>query len=515
MSKIITVRHLLKKIERYGVKLISGEAGIDNPVDYINIQEFALKSERIKENGILLTTFKSLLESNDIISHLRWLKKQKINAIGIHTVFVKHVPQRIIDFSNENDFPIFLIPEEVSYQEIMQDYNELLMMDANNERLKAEQVNINMLEAVALDKDAQFIVSAMGKQLKLPVLYVSKSFAVECFKYNTDLGTSHLQQIAGEVMEQLETLNEDVLRYQFGNHTFKLFPIVDSKNFHGILLIGLEKEFNVTDWSIINYGKTALLLEAVKKRSVEKYVKNRDMKIIESMLKTPRQEKANFEDLSSYLKDANYLYLIESDDLMTLNNIFDEFHINITKLEPASLLWIYENQVICLIDAKIPTNILNKIFNQRDIYCGVSEKSKNNSINSIQEKYEQARIGIEIGRQKRNLINSWDELGFDKFLFTLKKSNVLKNSIQALLAPLITHDETFGSVLIKTLHVYLNNYFSLKKSAETLFVHKNTIKYRIAKIKTLYPGVNFEDTETYLLFEIALRLYETEYKKTW
>ncbi len=515
MPKIITVRHLLDKLEVHNVKLISGKDGIDKQIAYINIQEFALKSERIKENGVLLTTFKSFLEPANIIEHLNWLKNREISAVGVHTVFIKEIPQEVINFSNVNNFPMFVIPEEISYQQIMQVYNELLMIDANDVRIKMEQVNIKMLRAAALDKDAQYIVSTMGKQLGLSVLNIDKTFNVKSFQLNTNFSISKLQRIAKEIMEQKETLNREISNYKFEDNYFKLFPIIDNKSFYGFLVICVEKELSLSDWSIINYGKTALLLDAVKRSSIEKYVKNRDMKIIESVLKPSKPEQMDFHDLSPHLKEANYLYLIESDDLVVLNNVYEDIYLIINKIDPASLLWIYDNQIICIVRYEISTDFLNKLDKRyENIFFGISEKSRNINVDSIQEKYEQAKIGIRVGEKRKNMVNQWKDLGLDKFLIALGQRNILQSSIYNLLEPLINHDETFDSELVNTLTVYLNNYFSLKRSAEELFVHKNTIKYRIAKIKELYKGVNFEDPETYLLFEIALRLYEMESKRS-
>ncbi|TCP25605.1 purine catabolism regulatory family protein [Scopulibacillus darangshiensis] len=515
---MITVNRLLENLNPYDVRLISGQGGVDKPLEYINIQEFALRSERIKKNGVILTTFTSFLESGNIIEHLQWLSSKEIRAIGIHTVFIKDIPEEVIHFSNANDFPIFLLPEDMSYQQIMQIYSELLMEDANTVRLELEQRNISMLRAVALDKDSQYIISIMGKHLNLPIIHLDKSLNMKSYWSASYFSKTDIQDVVDKLLlEQKDAMCEEItidykpLTGNGGHYSFKSLPIMDSKSSYGALVIGMENDFSLSDWSVINYGKTALLLDSVKRNSVEKYLKNKDMKIIESILEPPKKEAINFHDLSAHFKQPCHIYLIATDNSVALNRAFEALYNHVEKWEPDALIWIYDNQIICFLKSKSLSDILTDSSETfKDVYCGVSEKSESANADSIQEKYEQAKLGLEIGKARKTMINEWDSLGYDKCLFTLSQKNILQRSAKSLLAPLIEHDKTFDSELIATLAVYLNTYFSLKKSAEQLFVHKNTVKYRISKIKELYKGVNFEDPETYLLFSSTLRLYEIE-----
>ncbi|TCP25624.1 hypothetical protein EV207_12154 [Scopulibacillus darangshiensis] len=49
---MITVQRLLENLKPYDVQLISDQGGADKPLEYINIQEFALRSERIKRMAL-------------------------------------------------------------------------------------------------------------------------------------------------------------------------------------------------------------------------------------------------------------------------------------------------------------------------------------------------------------------------------------------------------------------------------------------------------------------------------
>jgi len=76
-----------------------------------------------------------------------------------------------------------------------------------------------------------------------------------------------------------------------------------------------------------------------------------------------------------------------------------------------------------------------------------------------------------------------------------------------LITPLIEKDQTDGTNLVQTLYVYLKSFFSYTKAAKTLFIHPNTVKYRIDQIQHLLGDVELRDHQTYLDLMMAIKLY--------
>ncbi|MFD2627577.1 PucR family transcriptional regulator ligand-binding domain-containing protein [Oceanobacillus kapialis] len=318
MQKIITISTFLKQIKPLNVELISGENGINKKMEYINIQEFALKSNRIKKHGVLMTTFASLPDSQKIIEHLQWLLSKEIHAVGIHSVFIKKIPDEVISFSNANNLPIFLIPEEVSYQQIMQVYFELLVEDTNKKRLELEQINIKMLKSVALDKGAQYIVSIMGKYLKLPLIHLDKHLNIQSLWTEGLINRNEVQHIIEQLTSKQadfyrseETFSYNAPSEKLNISSLRVLPLMDNMNFYGCLILVFKKDFSVLDDSVINHGKTALLLDSIKSNTMEKYFINNDIKTIEAILRTPSKRDADFNKPYLYSKDLKQIYLIE------------------------------------------------------------------------------------------------------------------------------------------------------------------------------------------------------------
>lgn len=64
-----------------------------------------------------------------------------------------------------------------------------------------------------------------------------------------------------------------------------------------------------------------------------------------------------------------------------------------------------------------------------------------------------------------------------------------------MLAPLLEYDAKSNGELVRTLHTYLRLRRHVTDTAEQLFIHRNTLRYRLQQIQDLL-GVDLEDTET-------------------
>ena len=83
----------------------------------------------------------------------------------------------------------------------------------------------------------------------------------------------------------------------------------------------------------------------------------------------------------------------------------------------------------------------------------------------------------------------------------------LRMLVHPALPQLREHDAETGSELYDTLRAYLENERSLVKTAAALFIHRNTLLYRLEKLRQLVE-LDLEDPELRLHLEISFRLME-------
>ena len=105
-----------------------------------------------------------------------------------------------------------------------------------------------------------------------------------------------------------------------------------------------------------------------------------------------------------------------------------------------------------------------------------------------------------------DLVSSFDDLGVAALLFQVDDHTDLEEFADRWIGPLVVYDAGHGTQLTETLRVLLETR-SLRATAEALFVHKSTLKYRIKRINELLEA-DYQDSETYFNLQVALRIHQ-------
>lgn len=94
-----------------------------------------------------------------------------------------------------------------------------------------------------------------------------------------------------------------------------------------------------------------------------------------------------------------------------------------------------------------------------------------------------------------DIITRYKDIGIYGLLFSVKNKNVLENYFFDVLGPISNNDNNKENNLLQILEMYLNENCNITISAEKLFLHRNTLKYKIKKIEELLNCDlhNFED----------------------
>lgn len=79
----------------------------------------------------------------------------------------------------------------------------------------------------------------------------------------------------------------------------------------------------------------------------------------------------------------------------------------------------------------------------------------------------------------------YDDLDFEKVILGVSDENILREYYEQILGKLENYDSEYHTEYRRTLYVYLKNDCSIRKTAEELYVHRNTINYQINRIKKI------------------------------
>ena len=136
----------------------------------------------------------------------------------------------------------------------------------------------------------------------------------------------------------------------------------------------------------------------------------------------------------------------------------------------------------------------------RKVYIGVSDQVKD--IENLHLAYKRARAAAEMAVKRERGIQFFDQMGLYRMLYMVEDRALLKDLSDRPLSPLIEYDRDHNGEYLMTLESFLRNGGSIKAVSEELFVHRNTILYRMANIKSLL-GSSLETPEERMVFMVA------------
>lgn len=116
-----------------------------------------------------------------------------------------------------------------------------------------------------------------------------------------------------------------------------------------------------------------------------------------------------------------------------------------------------------------------------------------------------ARLLVALGREGEGA--STDELGLYGLLFSEVDRDHTAQFIERNVGPVREHDRTRSTALLDTLRVYFASEGSASATAETLFVHVNTVYQRLERLDSLL-GAGWRAGDRALELRLALRLWE-------
>jgi DNA-binding PucR family transcriptional regulator len=136
----------------------------------------------------------------------------------------------------------------------------------------------------------------------------------------------------------------------------------------------------------------------------------------------------------------------------------------------------------------------------RTVYVGVSDEIKD--IENLHFAYKRARAAVEMAVKRERDLQYFDQMGLYRMLYLVEDRALLRDLSEKPLAPLIEYDREHNGEYLVTLESYLRNGGSIKAMSEELYIHRNTILYRMANIKKLL-NCSLEDPQEKFVYMVA------------
>lgn len=142
------------------VTLIAGKNGLHNSVTWVHMVETTEASDFLEGGEIAFSTGLGLGNNFDLLNLVQLMYQKKV-AGGMINIgpFIEKIPQNVIDFCNENDFPLFVIPWKIHLAEVMRIFCFALTKDEQQEL----QISSAFKNAIFFPKQEELFVIPLSQ----------------------------------------------------------------------------------------------------------------------------------------------------------------------------------------------------------------------------------------------------------------------------------------------------------------------------------------------------------------
>ena len=363
--------------EQFHLKLLAGQDGCSNAISWVHMIEDTTIIQQLWGKELVVTTGHGFQSEEELFMLIKYLIKY--NSVGLIINIGKYIfeiPSAIIDYCNEQEFPLLTIPWEVHLADLIKDFCMRCLYSEKEDR--------------------------------------------ELSKLFQEILTNN--QIVEEARPQLmSAFDVD------GNFQVVLISVEGSDNFNAI-----ERR------------KIAFQIELC------------------------------FEKI-----DSSYAFFwYDGYFVLIVNNLkADELKVIIDKMHKRA----------------------KKRIDDKRVYLGIGSQMKD--LGQVYLSYKRAKAAILMAMQFELPIVFFEDMGVYQILFSIEDKQILIEMYHRLLQPLIDYDQKHHGELEKTLFYYLIYGESQITMAKNLYMHRNTINYRMNKIKELLNCQldTFEEKVPYML----------------
>lgn len=368
---------LIQTQKQYRLKLLAGQEGCGNAMSWVHMIEDTKIIQQLWGKELAVTTGLGFQSQEALLEFIKCLVKYHSVGLIINTgKYIFEISQDIIDYCNEQEFPLLTTPWEVHMADLIKDFSMRCLFSEKEDR------------------------------------QISKLFQ--------------------EVFTTVQTVEE--IRPQ-------LMGSFDVDGNFQVVLIGIE---NSDQFDAIERRKVAFQLELCFEKIESPY--------------------------TFFWFDGHFVLVVNNLDTDNLKRIIDKMY-----------------------------KRAKKRITDKYIYLGIGSQMMD--LRQVILSYKRARAAVSMAVQFQLPIVFFEEMGIYQILFSIEDKQILSEMYHRLLQPLIDYDQKHHGELEKTLFYYLFYNESQIEMAKNLYIHRNTINYRMLKIKELLGCQldTFEEKMPYML----------------
>ncbi len=557
----VTIKDIMELPIFGKAKIVGGHKGLNKEVSSVTVAEVPDAADWLKGGELVVTTGYFVKDNEQ--SQKEWMNnliKGGASALAIKPDrFFGTTPEQMIKVANENSFCLIELPFDITWPVIIESIMNAINDYQTQIIKRAEEIHNRLTDIVLRGHGLPFIAKVMT-QLVNNIIIVEDvglgGLAVSSPEYSEETMDGFLgYRLSHEYKNKFKSIEyytktlktaekkTFVLEMSDFNDAYKdltqiTIPIVADRVVYGfITLVEFFKKANQIDMIALEHGATTIALEMMKEKIVfetEKRLK-RDFlddllegKIENGNIETSKYKFIDFNVTSPVVAILINIYGVASvaDGNRVFyraanNKVLDIIENSIKDSDPNAFINDENNRYAILYHFPIDQEKNEAIAKVKGLCKKIAEEIKAEypearysfgignvyyQLSNLKKSYKEAKKALEIGQtfMGPNQIFLYNELGIYRLLYTIDKKEII-DFCTDLLGKLMEYDRDNDDDLCNLLEVFLLHNGNIAQASKILYVHPNTLSYRLKKTAEIL-NKDLKDSKTRFNLYFALMI---------
>jgi PucR family transcriptional regulator, purine catabolism regulatory protein len=529
----VTLRELLSMPSLQDARVMAGEAGLNAPVRWIHILDFPDIVPWVTAQDVVLTGTYAFFEDPSELENLvpRLADKGVSGLIMGIGLFLKEIPQFVLDEADERDFPVISIPWQVRFEDVTFEAARKFVLHQRHLLDEIETASRSLLEA-SRSTDQQKTVDALSASLRRDVAILDSGGRVLAA---SEEGVATLAPEAYSTFLRRSSGDEDrfknEVRFPLGGSEILVHPMSVATRCLGAIVVADAEGMEVAESLSLAVGSTVVSFQLLQHEEHEASQAQIVSEYLQEVFR--RSDRVNPQVLVEFFgwteivphavavlelhglarrRSTGELKEARARELRTLvrtrlrHRLEGHEYLVSEFSDDLAIVLVCESDQRALSVLEPVRKELETIVAEEDCRITLGISSVDDDLQSLPRKYEEARRVI-------SLTHRVNGPGHGATIEDLRLPDVLSRllgaegvgSLIADIDRLQRHDDEHGSAYLRTLAAFLQCFGNITDAAELLSVHQNTVRYRIEKIEEML-GRSMYDADFRFGLELGLQL---------
>ncbi|HCC33699.1 MAG TPA: hypothetical protein DEQ28_07380 [Clostridiales bacterium] len=532
---MLTMREALNIGALNRARLVAGAAGLDREVGYVDVLEVPDAEGWFRPHLLVLTTAYAVRD--DAGAQLRLVEGLgRAGAAGLAVKvgrFLTVVPQEMCEAADSAGLPLLEIPADIAYVDITHPLLGAIISRQTLQLQYSASVRGQFTRMVLEGHGLEAVAAELARLVNGLVVIVGEEdrLLASASALPGDPGTPAQPGAAGE----RETAGE------MAGLQVTTVPVSVKGIRYGQLRTCTRQALSELERMAVDHAVTVTAIELIKGRAVQEAERRLAQDFVEDLIagnllerdlvhsraaamgiNTGKRLAVMIADIDAFADFIRRHGLSEVDAQETKGQLFAAARRAIARLGKRAVVVSRSDSVLCFVTpdaqgdeaggrAEI-TAIAREIQRQLErsaegVTVSIGLSTLCTDLLELGDKCREARKALEIGRLAggRGGIHHYQGLALQRFLHDMGASAEAKAFCRRVLGGVLDYDEAHGTSLLRTLQVFLEEKGVVTATADRLFVHRNTLSYRLQRASAL-SGRDLADGDARFELLLAMKL---------